>query len=449
MHIPLTSSANAGPDPIRIAICGGGIGGLSLAYMLQKNSNIDVQVYEATSHFEEVGAGLTVWPRTLRILRMVGLKDGYSDLATFPPPEASNLAYDFRKSDQPEEGHVYFERQVPGGLTSFHRAHLLDLFAKKVPTKNCHFKKRLQCYEQTEDHVTLYFADGTQATCDALIGCDGVHSAVRKRVLKEKLLYEEDDSRRKELTECLNPIWSHTNAWRSLIPMSVLKAVAPDHPATKRPQIYCGTRQHAVVYPIAKHTLINFVGCNREPNEEGTYDALYALPPSKEDVDKMYADWEPDLQILLKCITTITRWPIHYLKPLPSWTEGRVTLLGDAAHAMAPHCAAGAGMAIEDSFLLSTLLRHSMVSKVTLPSVLRAYDKVRRGRSEHVMEASEYCGFIYHFVGKNEDELDLLGPEIARHTEWIMSFDPVQDVEVAIGHMMNYIFDDCRSVHKT
>lgn len=153
---------------------------------------------------------------------------------------------------------MYFERQLPGGylelfgkcarilalmyffvggLTSFHRAHLLDLFAKKVPSKSCHFKKRLQCYEQTEDHVTMYFADGTQATCDALIGADGVHSAVRKQVIKEKLVHEKDEEVRDQLLECMNPIWSRTNAWRSLIPMSVLKAVAPDHPATKRPQI--------------------------------------------------------------------------------------------------------------------------------------------------------------------------------------------------------------------
>jgi len=142
-----------------------------------------------------------------------------------------------------------------------------------------------------------------------------------------------------------------------------------------------------------------------------------------------FSHWEPEVQTLLSCADKPTRWAVHTVKPLQDFTSGRVALIGDAAHAMAPHQGSGAGQSIEDAYILATLLGHSRTTPDTIPNTLQVYNAVRQPYANQVAERSRLNGqyFTFRYNGVNFDQLSIdelwnqlqeLGNAVTRNWEW-------------------------------
>ena len=254
-------------------VSGGGIGGLTLAYALSKSPDIRVDVYEAASKFTEIGAGIGVWWRTRQVLKYLGLEEDVFRLLTFRPgQDRGELGYEAvvvntevfsvpslqqRKADQPDGlvmGTLHTRGSIiiiivvgrlnahllglflPGGLMGFHRAEFHEVLLNRLSSR-CHTSpsKRLESYVQRPGApIMLHFQDGSTATCDILIGADGVKSAVRKTMFQEAAMWAESQHRISEAARLRNLCESRFSgfiAYRALIPAARLSSLSPQHRA--------------------------------------------------------------------------------------------------------------------------------------------------------------------------------------------------------------------------
>ncbi|KAF9453996.1 FAD/NAD(P)-binding domain-containing protein [Macrolepiota fuliginosa MF-IS2] len=422
---------------IRVAICGGGISGLCLGVALSRYSHIKVDVYEAAGQFKEIGAGVMIWARTWRILELMGLAEDFAKVAHAPPDGSMGVGFDYRRSDAPKEGFRFRLVQMPYGCIRFHRASFLDAFVNHLPPDLAHFGKRLLSYAYPSNNTTrgaqLYFADGSTSECDILIGCDGIKSTIRTQMYENRAGETNDSS----LLSYIKPLWTGTIAYRGLVGVENLKKMGgEDHRAIENPMMYCGKRRHAVSYSISQGNIVNVVTFVSEPEKNGSYypdDDWVTECPQQELLDA-YKNWEPEVERLLKCIERPTRWAIHHLKPLPFYVSNRVALLGDAAHAMAPHQGAGAGQAIEDAYILACLLGKATID--TVEQALLAYEKVRLPAANAVLQGSFESGKMYEFDSVHGEEYAVLGPAIQAQWNWISATTVEQDVGDAIEYFM-------------
>ncbi|KAI0070638.1 FAD/NAD-P-binding domain-containing protein [Panus rudis PR-1116 ss-1] len=450
---------------LRVAICGGGIGGLALAVALTRSpakSKIHVDVYEAASTFEEIGAGIMMWERTWRILELLGLGEELGKVANTIPDGSPGIGFEFRRSDVPKGFHFH-THSVPYGCIRFHRAHFLDVFVRALPPGIAHFGKRLFSYTSTPSsspfskEVQLHFSDGTTATCDLLVGADGLKSIVRAQMYTE--LADEQSAKTKDshpdsgqyLKELIDPVWSGWVVYRSLIPLERLRNAAQakgrDMGKIMTPMIWCGKSKHLVSYPIAQSTIFNFVGFVFYPEGEGAKsDGPWVTDVSGDEVRQHYVGWETEVQDILEHVDGASRWMMMHLKPLPNYSKGGVTLLGDAAHAMTPHAGAGAGQAIEDAYILSHLLTHPHTTRKTLSAALAAYDYVRIPFCNHVLRASRENGKMYEFNSLYEEEYNELGDRLDAQWEWLWWRTPEEEAERAVKVMLGKIQKDTSSI---
>ncbi|KAJ3989844.1 FAD/NAD-P-binding domain-containing protein [Lentinula detonsa] len=429
------------PAPkFRVAICGGGISGLCLAVALSRYPNIQVDVYEATDRFKEIGAGVMIWARTWKILEQLGLGPAFSRIAHAPPDGSIGTGFDFRRSDQPQEGFTYhvvkmsckYAQEVfthspriisiSDGCIRFYRVDFLDVFVDALPSGVAHFGMRLVSYSQKAgaNEILLEFSNGTTGTCDLLAGCDGIKSSTRAQLFKEAAERSGDVT----LLKFIDPVWTGTIAYRGLIPVERLP---PSHRSIANPIMYCGKSKHVVSYSISRGDVVNVVTFASEPESEGSpysEDTGGTHCPQKELLD-CYAGWEPAVEQLLSRIEKPTKWAIHHLRPLPFFVDGKVALLGDACHAMAPHEGAGAGQAIEDAFILAALLEHA--TQETIPFALEAYQHVRLPFANHVLKGSYDSGLMYEFNSEYGEDYKKLGPVIEKQWDWVEEPDPEKE----------------------
>ncbi|EPS94143.1 hypothetical protein FOMPIDRAFT_1033475 [Fomitopsis schrenkii] len=422
------------PEPkFHVAICGGGIGGLCLAVALSRCPDIQVDLYEAAAQFKEIGAGVMIWSRTWEILTLLGLGSKLTETAHAPPDGSIGVGFDFRKSDQPMEGNRFHLFELPYGCIRFHRAHFLDVFVDALPEDVAHFGKRLVSYSQVEPDgpLQLCFSDDTTASCDILVGCDGIKSTVRKQMFEEKVAA----TGQKALLRYIDPVWTGTMAYRGLIPVDHLRARhGGEHRTVETPMMYCGKGKHVVSYSISRGSVVNVVAFASRPELDSTsYDQEWVVNCTKEELLECYDGWEPEVMDIIKCIEQPTRWAIHHLKPLPTYVSGRIALLGDAAHAMSPHQGAGAGQAIEDAFVLARVLGRPSTTVTTLPQALLAYEHVRLPLANHVLRGSYDSGVMYEFNGVHGDDLHALGPAIERQWSWLTQTTVIGEAEAARG----------------
>ncbi|CDO72514.1 hypothetical protein BN946_scf184980.g55 [Trametes cinnabarina] len=410
----------------RVAICGGGIGGLTLAVALSRYPDIRVDVYEAAAQFKEIGAGVMMWQRTWEILKLLGLGKEFGDIAHASPDSSPGVGFDYRKSDQPEEGFRFYLFQVPYGCIRFHRAQFLDVLVDHLPAGVAHFGRRLTFYNtaqttsqtsgRRDSEITLYFADGATATCDLLVGCDGIKSVIRKKML-EDLVNKHGGS--PTLLEHIEPIWSGTIAYRGLIPVSRLKTGGKEHRTIQTPMM------HVVSYGISRGSIVNVVAMASQPHLYGTtYDGPWVRDCDRDELLQCFTGWEPEVEEMLQCIEKPTKWALYELKPLPVYVQGRIALLGDAG--------AGAGQAIEDAFILAEILGHPSTTLSTLSQTLSAYEAVRLPMANHILKGSRESGTMYEFNGPYGDDFARLGPQIGKQWDWVWMTTPQEEREKAL-----------------
>ncbi|KAI0793194.1 FAD/NAD(P)-binding domain-containing protein [Abortiporus biennis] len=424
------SSANA--PKFNIAICGGGIGGLCLAVALSHYPDIKVDVYEATERFKEIGAGVMFWDRTWKILAKLGLTNDMKKVTHVATTGdgSEGIGFDFRRSDSPREGFQYHLFSIPNGCFRFHRAHFLDVFVDHLPPNIAHFGKRLKSYN---DHpksasVGLQFEDGSTALCDLLVGCDGIKSTVRKQMYETKIAEGQP-----HLSAFVDPVWSGAFIYRSLVPAEQLRKKNSSNRALEIPTIYSGKSRHLISYPVASGSIVNVVGIKTNWEKEDTvYKGPWVTACSAEEFRENYSGWEPEVTELLSCVGETSKWAIHALRPLPFWVSGRVALLGDAAHAMTTHQGAGAGQAIEDAFVLASLLGRTCVTRENIPKVLQAYEAVRLPLVNEVLRGSKFAGRMYEFDSFYGDDYASLASAIKHQWDWLFTSPPEEAIQTAL-----------------
>lgn len=308
----------------RIAICGGGVGGLTLAVALSRYPDIVVDVYEAAQSFYEIGAGFGIWPRAFKVLQKLGynFEQQLLQRCGYEYTDEYVLGIKHRKSDQPV-GTQLFDLMTKGNQMRFHRADFHGVLLSHLPPScTTHNAKRLKSYvrpfsnRSRKSPITLIFRDGSTATCDVLIGADGIKSAVRPCMMRELAEGMGPDEKQSVLS-CIKPVWSGVTAYRTLIPAEKLRARCPDHRIFSGGITqYLGKDAFFLGYPISLGKYINIAGFTLQPDLVDTaYEADARIPrrsfEGKADNDwvgeitaeqfvKPFKDFEEDAKLLLE-----------------------------------------------------------------------------------------------------------------------------------------------------
>ncbi|ESZ99586.1 hypothetical protein SBOR_0031 [Sclerotinia borealis F-4128] len=435
------STSTKPQKPFHVAICGGGIGGLCMAIGLLKH-NIPCIVYEAAPAFAEIGAGVSFGPNSVRAMELIdpSVKHGFDNCATYNgSPEERDIWFDFRMG-MAEEGWKYFKTGPPAkegefltevvakdcGQASVHRAHFLDELVKLVPDENSQFGKRVEKVEEKGDRLQMTFQDGTTAEADAVIGCDGVKSRTRHMVFGED-------------HEVTVPVFSGKYAYRGLIPME--KAIgAVGESLARNSQMYLGHHGHVLTFPIEKGATMNVVAFRTQ--KDGKWDnEKWVLPMKESDMFEDFEGWGKDVKHILSIMEKPDVWALFDSLPAPIYYKGRLVLLGDAAHASTPHQGAGAGQAIEDAYVLSNLLADCTDTR-QIESAFKAYDEIRRPRSQKVVTTSREAAELYEFeneemMGAGDEGVDMEGmkEKLRERCKWIWNEDLKEQLERARGVM--------------
>ncbi|KAK0502412.1 FAD/NAD(P)-binding domain-containing protein [Armillaria luteobubalina] len=377
---------------LRVAIIGGGIGGLTCAIALKGCKWLEVDLYESASILTEIGAGITLWHRTWTILKNLGLEKDFLEITDEKPRDEPGPVFMFRLGEV-ASGFDLCELMSAGAFFAggFHRHDVQKVLLKNLPPGvKCHLSHRLLSYSETKDGIQLEFQNGRTALCNLLIAADGIKSIVRAKLMTK--LYPEIDSK------IIAPIFSGTLAYRGLFPVDELAKRWPGHRALKKRMMYCGKNKHIVVYPVSQGRFINVVAFSSVLSDEGKpFDGPFIAEANKDEMMSNFLDWEDEVKVLLQCIDNPTVWAIHALNPLNLYASDRVVLLGDAAHAMTPHLGAGAGQAVEDAYVLGYLLSKSAATLESIPKVLAAYNKIRRPYGNYILTTAKSEGLLYEF----------------------------------------------------
>ena len=358
---------------VRVLIAGGGIGGLALALSLHDAGIDDVEVFEASPRVEELGVGINVLPHAVRELTELGLAD---DLAA--AGVATGELVMFNKHGQ----RIWGE---PRGLSagyrwpqySIHRGRLLGVlhraFLDRLGPNRLHTSRRVERFSQSEDAVSLHLTEGASVDGDAVIAADGVHSAIRAQ------LYPDEGP----------ALWNGMTMWRAT-------AVAQPF-LTGRSMVVVGNfSARAVVYPLSPpredgRVLLNVVMEAKTAEGKPMPKQDWSHAVDREEVRAyfggMHFDWL-DVAALIDIAEQWWQYPMVDRDPLPRWSFGRVTLLGDAAHPMYPVGSNGASQAIVDARTLA----NALALEPNVESALATYESVRRPATSAVVLSNRQVG---------------------------------------------------------
>ena len=343
---------------LRIVIIGAGIGGLTAALALYRRGFRPV-VYERAPVAREFGAGVIIWPNARRALRDLEIDEALaaisSDVRTsYFCDYATGSILDVRWGEQLVEKHGMGNLQV-------HRGDLHGLLLQAVLANNAeavHPGHQFIRLAQDGDGITVEFANGARVPCDVVIGADGNASAVRSYLFPGEA-----------------PVFTGQVSFRALIPWDVL----PPAIAARRYAMYPGPQRMLLHYPLRGGRIMNLVANGRSASweEEG-----WAIPAANEEFAAAYSDFAPEVVAMIRSIPAgaLFKWGLRDREPLASWTKGRVTMLGDAAHPMSPFLGQGACIAIEDGLVLGRAFELAG----SIEEVLARYEAARRVRGTNV-----------------------------------------------------------------
>jgi salicylate hydroxylase len=386
---------------MEISVIGAGIGGLAAAASLIRHGH-RVRVYEQSSELGEVGAAVQMSANAVKVLYALGLKPTLETLGVKP------AAFEFRRFDDGELLHEIKlgpTHEAAHG-TPYYQIHRVDLHSallEKVNALDPHAVKlgaRALEVHEADDHVEVRFSDGSSARSELLVGADGIKSVIRQHVVNTD-----------------PPVFTGQVAWRLSIPTERI-------PEAQRPpivsSIWCGPKNHAVMYYMRAGTLLNFVGCVERPWEEESWTARQPWS----ELDQDYAGWHPMVRTVIELADRdqCYRWALNNRKPVLTWSTPRVTLLGDAVHPTLPYMAQGAAMAIEDAAVLA----RSLDLGQPLEQALRTYEQHRAPRAARVVNESTEMADLYHIADADEMRQAFRDRNIAAsRNNWLYPYDPL------------------------
>src|ERR1700691_6514213 len=346
----------------KIAIVGAGIGGLPAALALPPRG-LDVEVYEQAHELREFGAGVQVSANGTRVLQALGLKDALEQVQVLPAGKVVRLWDTGQSWKLFDVGMESVERYGSPYIT-IHRGDLHPVIAQALKRQKpdaIHLAHKLVRLSQNADGVQLEFEAAAPARAGLVIGADGVHSAVRANLI--------GDAR---------PHFCGIVAWRGVVPVESLPASIATTVGTQ----WVGPGGHAVHYPLRAGKLLNFVGLRER--DDWTVEG-WNVRGTTEEFAHDFAGWHGDVHAIINKIDTPYKWALAVRQPLPAWTVGRCTLLGDACHPMVPFLAQGAVMALEDGMILARCLeKYAPDHQIAFAH----YQTARRERANKVVAAS-------------------------------------------------------------
>ncbi|MBV8926292.1 MAG: FAD-dependent monooxygenase [Bradyrhizobium sp.] len=346
---------------LSVAIIGAGVGGLATAAALQR-AGMDAKVYEQASKFARLGAGIQIGCNAMKVLRSFGLED-LMRAESFCPRSWNNRDYD--------TGNIRFdmvfgeaaEQRYGAPYLLGHRGDLHSALASAIAPPSIHLDHRLVGIEERADRsVNLTFSNGNQVEANAVVAADGVHSFVKHQ------LFGKDE-----------PNFTGRIAYRTVFPASLLDGRDIDD-CTK----WWGPDRHIVIYYVKPdRSEVYFVTSQPEPGF--TVESWSAMGDVGQ-LRKAFSAFHPQVRHVLQACPSVHKWALVDRDPLARWSQGNITLLGDACHPMTPYMAQGAAMAIEDAAILARCLKH--VDRGGVAEAFKRYEATRKPRTSRVQLSS-------------------------------------------------------------
>lgn len=378
------------------------------AALALRRAGCDVQVFERSPELGEVGAGLQLSPNAVKALRALGVAEAAAAVSVRPQ------ALEMRNG---RTGSLVFS--IPMGETAIarygapylhiHRADLLDVLAKAAEAAGVGARLGAQVsgYALHGKKVRLGLDTGQVVEGDLLVGADGLNSAVRSQLTGPDLAR-----------------FAGCSAWRLTVPSAAVAGRLPEGAAV----VWTGPGRHAVTYRIRRGELVNFVGVveTARRGREG-WDESGDISELRAD----FRDFADPVQAVIEAATSCMRRALYDRDPLPTWSGERVTLLGDACHAMPPFQAQGAAMALEDAVVLGRLI----AERAPLAETLARYEALRKPRAAKVLASARSNMSVFH-RSNPVTQLATYGPMkianrlmpefVASRQDWIYGYDPVE-----------------------
>ncbi len=395
---------------MRIIIAGAGLGGLAAGLALLRQG-FEVCILEQAPELKEIGAGIQVGSNGTHALFALGLEDDIMSKACEPEGKIVRLWSTGQTWNLFNLGDV--SRDLYGyPYLTVHRADLHQAIAAGVQRhdpKALVLGAKMVKFDQDANGVTVHTADGRKFEGDILIGADGVHSTVRNE------LFGDDQ-----------PRFSGLVAWRGVIDASTL----PEHLQRPYGVNWVGPGAHVIHYPLRSFKLMNFVAAVER--SDWRVESWTERGTTEECLNDLKG-WNEDVHTLIRAIDVPYKWALMVRDPMPTWSRGRVSLLGDACHPTLPFLAQGAGMAIEDGYILARALRKYHNDPEL---ALQKYENARKDRTAGVINGSNANAARFH-------NRELANPEgasayvnrewqedrVKERYEWLFTYD-VETAEI-------------------
>lgn len=372
-------SGNGATSPVIVA--GGGIGGLAAAYAISLKG-FPVRVLEQAAEFREVGAGIQLGSNIFHALERIGLKDAMLADAFVPNAQEMRDALTGKLITHIPLGEPFLKRfGQPYAVT--HRADIHGTFLKACQGSNritLENNRRVTGFDQNGDGVSVTLDDGEVVSGSALIGCDGMWSKIRERVIGDG-----------------PPRVSGHIAYRAVL----RREDVPEDLWRPDVVLWAGPRTHFVHYPLRRGELYNLVAVFHSDR----YVEGWNAEADPEELWTRFRGQRPEVLRLLERIETWRMWVLCDREPVKNWSQGRVTLLGDAAHPMLQYLAQGACQATEDAVVLAECMEQN---RDDLPKAFEAYQQQRYLRTGRVQIMARVYGEFYHARGVTAELRDMM-----------------------------------------
>ncbi len=384
---------------MKVVIVGGGIGGLAAA-LACANAGYDVTVLERQKKFTEIGAGIQLAPNAFYALDSLGVGDAVRNLAV--PVDELRLM-------DGVTGEVI--NRLPLG-DEYQKAfnnpymvvHRTDLYYPLLDACEAHpsIELRTSCaissYSQTDIKASVSLSDGELVSGDVILGADGIRSTVRQQLIGDG-----------------EPMVSGHTIYRAVVPMDEV----PEDLRLNAVSLWSGPKWHFVHYPIASGKFMNLAATiDNQAIEAITGEAV----PANIVMD-LFSGLNEEAQRLMHLGHDWKKWVLCDRNSVDNWTDGRVALLGDAAHPMLQYAAQGACMALEDAVALGELIKGADSDNLVVR--LNKYNSVRKDRTARVVDAARFMGKnIYHAAGeaatqRNEQLINMTPDDCHEALDWL------------------------------